>query len=179
MLFSKPQLLEYSGHLLYEIEMLTATLDFLDGHKQNTPINNAYLESFLIHARVIWGFVYRTRNPPSHNLKADDVIAADYFNPTTQWQPIDDKWLADHAVKINRSLAHLTIKRVSETTWPCSEIYFKLADYLKVFIKAAPRKLLVKELQEFSFPVEIKLRPIAATTSTTFAIMSPEPDSAP
>jgi hypothetical protein len=75
-------------------------------------LNNAALESFILHARVLLDFLYAEKPQP------DDVIAEDYFNELSQWQtvrPEKTKTLKVIHKRVGKEVAHLTYARLEVT----------------------------------------------------------------
>ena len=64
-----------NSNLEYEIWMLGETADYLSDHREQVgqPISNAYLESFLLHAKSLIDFFF-----PTEPASADRVIASDF-----------------------------------------------------------------------------------------------------
>lgn len=90
----------------YERRMLKAAYCRLVEGQLTGPDRNAWLEVFLLHARTLADFF---RNCP----KQDDVVAQ-HFVPG--WSPGEDvdEWLRDNKVGLDKTLAHITSKRVRQ-----------------------------------------------------------------
>lgn len=94
------------NQLKYVIWMLneTATLSA----KPNSPENNAYIESFVIHARMLIEFLYGESN------RNDDIRAADYVDSWRDDHIGDNKpfskstFIKDIKTKADKMAAHLT-----------------------------------------------------------------------
>src|SRR5690606_16936880 len=94
------------NQLKYVIWMLneTATLSA----KPNSPENNAYIESFVIHARMLIEFLYGESN------RNDDIRAADYVdgwwdNYISKNKPLEkSEFIKNIKKKANLMAAHLT-----------------------------------------------------------------------
>ena len=94
------------NQLKYVIWMLneTATLSA----KPNSPENNAYIESFVIHARMLIEFLYGESN------RKDDIRAADYVDSWRDDYISDNKsvskstFIKDIKTKADKMAAHLT-----------------------------------------------------------------------
>ena len=70
------------------------------------------LESFAIHLRNLIDFFY---TPPNH-ARNDDLVAADFFDPPTSWNPGPiSKSLSDARERANKEISHITYKRKSAT----------------------------------------------------------------
>jgi hypothetical protein len=86
-------------HVAYEVEMLVEIARRLTPPLADTVTTNAYLESFLIHARALDDFLEK-----SDGKEDNDVIARDYYGgwaPKTSLPPGLRK-------VINKRVAHLT-----------------------------------------------------------------------
>jgi hypothetical protein len=114
-----------AGHLRYEIDMLIATAQELStGRHAGTPINNALLEAFSIHARAVLDVFY----PPT-NARDDDVVAQDFLPAGTDWAASCPKItvpLANVRARTGKEIAHLTYARLAvpddRKPWPFTEI---------------------------------------------------------
>ena len=123
-----------SAHLLYEGEMLEATRRVLaSGVTAGSLLNNAVLESFLVHARNLVHFFY-----PQNPFKTD-VLAEHYFE-SGQWDSIRPEMpepLEKIRTRANKELAHLTYERLSvmpkEKHWYFDEIHEAIIHLLRVF----------------------------------------------
>ena len=103
------ELKKVSEHLYYEIWMLNETSQLSDS---NTVKNNALIESFSIHARVLLDFLYKTQGRP------DDTFATDFFDDPQKWQDyIQEKAevLSEIKRRVAKEIVHLTYKRLEVT----------------------------------------------------------------
>ena len=72
---AQDELRSASDHLHYELWMFSSLAHGLaSGISGQSVINNALIESFTIHARILLDFLYAER------AKEDDVIAEDFFS---------------------------------------------------------------------------------------------------
>lgn len=137
---SKEELVESSGHLHYEYSMLIglanvqSTGDFGEG-----IINNALLESFTVHSRVLLHFLY-SRNP-----REDDVIAEDFLDDEDKWlsiRPQKSGTLDAIHPRVGKEVAHLTYARQDVTPetkpWPFIEIANEINAIFTEYIKLVP-----------------------------------------
>jgi hypothetical protein len=77
---SQDELHSASDHLHYEIWMFTSPAHGLaSGISDQSVINNALLESYTLHARILLDFLYAERP------KEDDVRAEDFFEDLIKW----------------------------------------------------------------------------------------------
>jgi hypothetical protein len=100
------ELKKASEHLLYEVRMLErATREIADA--QPCEAKNAWIESFLVHARLLAHFLgWNRRSPP----KTDDVIVEDY--QVTSWTSSSEPpAIATMREPINKRIVHLSYGR--------------------------------------------------------------------
>ena len=72
------------------------------------PMNNAFIESFVIHARVLLDFFY------PFNPRPDDVIATDFFDQAETWErarPEKTDLLKTIHKSVGKEAAHLSYAR--------------------------------------------------------------------
>jgi hypothetical protein len=106
------ELLAFSTHLLYEIEMSGATMqglaaiDPLEASNFRTTLRNALMESWALHVRNLLSFLYDTR------AGKGDVIAADFI--PVGWAaargPKPEVLKLAHA-KASKEMAHMSFVR--------------------------------------------------------------------
>ena len=90
-------------------------------------LNNAVLESFVIHFRVLFDFFFE-------DPKADDLSLVHFLEGCVWEKPKDlEIWRR----RANKFLAHLTILRAEEKPpiWPVGQIYARMIETIKVFAK--------------------------------------------
>lgn len=138
-------------HLSYEIEMLRGTAEkmfaiALHDHEAgakdyafaDVTIRNALLESFTVHARALFDFLYE---PP--NTRDDDALARNYVG---DWDPPEFQPPLDLLRgRVGKEIAHLTYGRlaVSETDkgWYFPAIWQQLASVIDDFAARVPPEL--------------------------------------
>lgn len=162
-----------SHHVGYEIGMFARTtgmlgrhiLDGIDGDYLRDTVQNALVESFTIHVRVLKGFLYDLPKRP------DDVSALDFFT-AAQWHAIEAEGpigsappavlfpqprhenfrsnanhpaLTSASRRVGKEIAHLTYQRLAEGTdakiWPHRDIVEALAIDLHRFASQVPSEL--------------------------------------
>lgn len=106
----EPNELEWSLKTLrYELWMMRGLRDYMETHNQPSGVDalmhNAVLESFLLHVRNVYEFMFGKR------VYVTDVRAANYFADCTQWDPIPSAYLKAEIERINKYLAHVTTRR--------------------------------------------------------------------
>ncbi len=107
---------EVAPDVQYEFDMLEWAYKKLSSDALNTTNKrNAYGECFLIHARNLIDFFV----PPCRR-RDDDVFASHFFDEPEKWEEHESD-LCQYARKerddINKTLAHLTYRRISEKNW--------------------------------------------------------------
>lgn len=98
---------------------------------------NAMLESFLLHARCLFDFIY----PPT-TVRSDDVIADDFFDNTATFRnKLPQSLPMSNYLKsrTGKEVAHLTYGRLSVTPtqkiWNIGEVHDQLAEAIVVFFE--------------------------------------------
>ena len=106
-------------------------------------INNAFIESFTIHARGLLYFLY------AGNPKSDDVIVDDFFPTSLKWKkarPGKTKILKKVHKRVAKEVAHLTYDRQDVTPemkgWPFLQIAKDIKVALNEFLRIVPEELL-------------------------------------
>jgi|GEM_PF-2059992 len=105
--------------VVYEVQMLIHTADSLPGGRRevrSVADRNVFLESFLLHARVVDEFL---RSTP----KRDDVAAFHYLSAWTGGPMLS----AAERTAIDKQLAHLTASRRNKTPFSVTSIARRLA----------------------------------------------------
>ncbi len=122
-------------HLSYEIEMFTATMGRLNKGGLDQLQNNVILESFLIHARCLFDFLY-----PPKKIKPDDVIVDDFFDdPNNFRKKIPSSLPVEGYLKYRtgKEIAHLTYSRLKVTPetkgWQVSDVHNQIVSTLEIF----------------------------------------------
>lgn len=113
--------------------------------KENTVIDNALLDSFLLHARVLYDFFCKA---PSSRTDADgdpdDVVAQQFFDDPSTWQAIADELLPtvrSQQIELNKHLAHLTYTRLqTKIQWNITEMFKEFAVAWKKFLESLPNE---------------------------------------
>jgi hypothetical protein len=104
-------------HVYYEIDQLIETLVLTN----NVALNNALVESCLIHVRTLLDFFQRSDRIIMKGNELDDVLSLDYRFPP---QPV--RIPPDYQDRLNKDLAHLTYSRAqrlpTEKPWPHDKV---------------------------------------------------------
>lgn len=112
------------------------------------PGRNADIESFAIHARNLWSFLYLKK------AKDNDVVAANYFDDRDEWfrvrGPRDKKSLRRINSRVPVEIGHLSLGRQKEydRQWEYEAIWGDLAKVLDVFLKNVPDERVSAEFRE-------------------------------
>ena len=177
------------GDIQYEINTIIFTTDevnrlslLIDEEKDEKKKreyksqNNAFLESHLIHARVLRDFFCL-----SHciHLHRDQALAEEYIGNSIEWHSNRYRmtYLEDPKTrkKLNALLAHLSYKRanlakVNETDWDIYKTKFEILKAWKVFIENLPEN----RKNWFEPPPELpsELPTLMSNTSTSVSFTS-------
>jgi hypothetical protein len=129
-------------HVSYEACMLEETAQILPSFPNlQDPRDRAVLESFLIHFRNLFCFLYRE----AKNIS--DITAEDLIDPKvwrTQWLRKESSSLTNLYKRAHKEVAHLAYDRLentaSATPWPIPEIKKQILDAYAEFDKLAEPK---------------------------------------
>lgn len=112
--------------------------------------NNLALEGFLLHTRGLIEFFFL---PPVKKYK-DDARASEFVINWDTLKPTYIQKMKTIKNRIDKELAHLTWKRKnsnnSEKLWAYGEIYNKMFETLKTFLKELPNNLKEKNMHALS-----------------------------
>ncbi len=144
------ELKKASKHLFYEIWMLNETSKI---GSENTVKNNAYIESFGIHARCVLYFL-------RDETKKDDMLATDFVENPQEWKEyirekseVLSNILKNLNKRVNKELAHLTYARLEvkpeEKGWGRREIAKEINTLFKEFLERVPKERFCNEIIEF------------------------------
>jgi hypothetical protein len=135
-----------SAHIHYEFWMLISTAQALASNiSAQGWLQNALLESFVIHLRALSDFLYA--DPKNQ----DDVLAGDFFSPG-EWlklRPAEPGLLKKARMRANKEVAHLTYVRLNVATenkpWMFAEIAHAIHSVMCIFLQSVPKHLLSEE----------------------------------
>jgi hypothetical protein len=109
----------------------------------NSVVNNALLESFTVHARILLDFLFAIKP------KKDEVIAEDFFRNPEEWRrtrPPKTETLKKVDRRVAKEVAHLTYARQKVTAqtkpWPFIEIAKDVSKVFSGFISLVPDEML-------------------------------------
>ena len=133
-----PEVLENAVvHLQYEIDMFDSTARHLAVPMPDSFEKNVLLESFTIHFRALVDFLY-----PKGKTRPDDLLAWHYVGDENRWNSRRGQiHPALSAVRVNKEIAHLTLKRQVDPAakqWDIWTLHRELMNSLKVFAEQAP-----------------------------------------
>ena len=140
-----------SEHLLYELNMLSSLTRILtSGAFSKGAINNAFIESFAVHARILIYFLY------AENPRNEEVVAYKYFSKREEWEkktirPNLSKILRDTDKRANVQVAHLSFDRQKVTPeqkeWHFIAIYKEIMEVMYKFVEVVRDDLIVPGLK--------------------------------
>jgi hypothetical protein len=129
-------------HISYEIKMLRELSAALQGKGAGPrTMNNALLESFLIHYRNLYDFFY----PENKRRLSLDVAATDYVPGRHRWRntrpKTDIKNIVENRERVNCLLAHLTLRRLKykNRSWPDKKMASAIEEMIEAFVQALPQ----------------------------------------
>lgn len=138
-------------HLAYEAWMLleTAQIQAQGFYTAIEPLNNAVLESFIIHVRNMIDFLY----PPA-NKRPSDVYATDFFDVPKEWEQLRPPMsyrLREARERGNKEIAHLTYDRLHGTReqkpWEYVDIANEITAIWRTFVAQVPPERLSLQLR--------------------------------
>ena len=140
-----------SKHLFWGMRYLSERLQFVlrsansKREDEFQGVLSAIHESFLIHARKMFEFLFET----SKGVYEDDVIAQDYFPNPDQWrqiQPAPPPVISQMHGSVGKLLAHFTYSVVEHpegrVTWKTSDIYVQIFEAFQIFLAEVDSSLL-------------------------------------
>jgi len=101
-------------HVAYEVSMLTETTRLLRDARRgqrpvlSSPMEIAYLESFLVHARLLDEFF----GVDKRRVFAADARASDYLDRS--WKPVHPVLDTDQRRAVNAQVVHLSVRRTNK-----------------------------------------------------------------
>jgi len=145
---SNQDLIDFSKeHIFYEIQMFHFTWKSLTHSKPAPGLGyNAMVESFALHARVLFDFFYPN---PRKKLKDDDIVGYHYFESEEKYKeyfsvrPLDIEFIFS---EVSKMAAHLTTFRIEykreNKNWDLNLIKQKIVSSIELFFsKASPEKI--------------------------------------
>jgi len=125
---SHDQLKDTLEHIYYEIAQLTGTMRSTN----NVAVNNALVESRLIHVRALLDFFQKTARGNRGGRELDDVLSSDYGFPS---QEVDIP--SQYQERLNKDLAHLTYSRSQrlpeDKPWPHDQVIAPILERCRQF----------------------------------------------
>ena len=125
------------GHISYEIEMFEYSGGQLVKGGLSQAENNVMLETFLLHARCLFDFLY-----PPETFRNDDVLADDFFDdPNKLRTRLPQKLAISSYLKLRtgKEVAHLTYGRLKvspeQKKWQVDEVHNQIGEALVIFFE--------------------------------------------
>jgi hypothetical protein len=130
-----------SNHLHYEYWMLATTArEMAIVNHDPGVVNNAILESFVIHVRNMIYFLY------SERPKNDHIVAGDFFESPSDWEeirPVKSENLKNDEIKAHKGVAHLSYDRATQDkSWHFVELANEISTIFQIFVKHVQLDLL-------------------------------------
>jgi hypothetical protein len=126
-------------HLVYEVDMMVFALERLEGEVPETRGANLALESFAVHARCLFEFLWCKPNANYDN----DAFASDFSEQWNGRRGAIPQYLAEvkDRRRFGQEIFHLTFNRISSSeddkVWLCGQMAMEIADALELFAKLA------------------------------------------
>ena len=139
----RPQAELHAKKVRYEWWMLNETCRRItNGVGKSQVETNVYLESFLMHSRILCEFLSRARNDTSAPHKTD-IVAGDFLDSDESWKVEKGEYIKQNWIKLQRSIAHLSYDRLDyEETgnkkWRIDKIYNEVELMWNTFIRKLP-----------------------------------------
>lgn len=128
-------------HVVYEINMLMEMARGLRGEPISpAALQNALLESFLVHYRNLRDFFYPELCTGD---RRDAASARDFVANLARWRRRKGDWqdaTGDERQRLNRQIAHLSWSRLkySPRTWPTIRMTRRMAHLIRMFLEELP-----------------------------------------
>lgn len=124
-------------HISYEIEMFEYSGSRLVKGIANDGERNAMLETFLLHARCLYDFLY-----PSEKIRKDDVLADDFFDDLSELRKTLPQRLAISSYlnrRTGKEVAHITYTRLKvgpmQKQWQVPEVHNQIGEAMAIFFE--------------------------------------------
>lgn len=135
-----PRASQIASCVAYELEMLFWSMRRLNAGPSHYFDRNVYLESALLHTRVLREFLFKKRNL---NFP-QDVRAVDFFDDDSEWSKDFAgicPYLSSEEERLDRALAHLSYDRIGYETnksWDVRRVWSEIYGAWQSFFKALP-----------------------------------------
>lgn len=126
-------------HLVYEVDMMVFALERLEGEVPEARSANLALESFAVHARCLFEFLWSKPNPRYGN----DAFASDFSKEWSGRRDAIPQYLSEvkDRRRFGQEVFHLTYNRISSSEddkiWLCGQMALEIANSLKLFAELA------------------------------------------
>ncbi len=147
-------------HLVYEVDMLVFCLERLAEVQPESLEGNLALESFAVHARCLFEFLWGKPNINHGN----DAFASDFSDKWNGRRDAVPRHLAEvkKHKRFGQEVFHLTYNRISgsdeEKIWLCGEMAMEIAKALKLFAELARPNALDEGTRARLASVTVKVR---------------------
>ena len=160
-------LAEALDHVLYEMEMLHALPALLEASDRDVR-QNAYLESFIVHARCLDEFFAKaSQGQTGRNMRASDF--APFLKPVSLPDSLIDR--------MNREITHLGWTRKKPGTvgdcWKCSDVIAQLMKPALDFLDAVYQIEAIRSFGKNQSRIEAMRQAFVTSRPQTF-VMKPE-----
>ena len=188
---SPDQLRGLSEHVLYEVQMLFAMADHLRDHVKGNvtlpwPVLTAFIESFAVHTRVLYEFLWHDPSAKPNPKSTHDGFASEYF-PPGDWAKIRDnvqkKKLEGLWARTGSEIVHLSYKRIALSqeakVWEFDVVAGVYGMAFRLFLKNVDPQLVAPDFEQrmraswpeylnypvaISFPPDTNAHSVASTT---------------
>lgn len=146
-------------HLVYEVDTMVYALERLAEEPEGMGANVA-LESFAVHARCLFEFLWCKPNPNYDN----DAFASDFGDEWNGRRDAIPPYLAEvkDRNRFGEEVFHLTYNRISgsdqEKVWLCGEMAMEIANALKLFAELARPAALDSDTRTRVASVAVRVR---------------------
>ena len=137
---SRNELRAASNLLSYEIDMFRfASEEILSKRHAGSRLQNALIESFVTHLRILYDFFLR--EPREDDISASHFLAG---SPAAlaELRKLDSTVLKVARKRADKELAHLTYTRVGKTRedkqWPCEQVVAEIDCIVDIFLNNVP-----------------------------------------
>jgi hypothetical protein len=163
-------------HLVYEVDMLVFALERLTEVHQETLDANLALESFAVHARCLFDFLWGKPNPAYD----DDAFASDFSEDWNGRRNAIPEHLAEvrDRRRFGQEIFHLTFNRISGSDdnklWLCGQMGLEIATALALFSKLARPSALDRRTRSRLSLVAVEVEGEDGTVSNEFVALGNE-----
>ncbi|MEX0804109.1 MAG: hypothetical protein WD688_12455 [Candidatus Binatia bacterium] len=158
-------------HMYYEIEMFFAAGNLVGSGSVDQRMQNAFVESFILHARNLIMLFFHPRK-----IRQYDVIADDFFTNPIDWKSVRPRMsptIQSALDRADKELAHLTTQRISGSpavkNWDANQVTTALIPVIEKFVDGADPHRLLKSTAD---KIRNLLKPAPVTMVSTPGILA-------